>query len=117
MSMFSKKNVKDIPVEATLHTTGSRKLLVAPSEMTAPSFEAFTYGYLPIGETWEEHMHDNITEICIVIVGSGIIRDSYGSEEVFVPGDRFIFPPNVGHEISNTSNEIAEFYFIRIKSL
>ncbi len=48
--MFSKRNIKDIPVEETPHATGSRKLLVGKEEVSSKYFEAFTYGYLPSKE-------------------------------------------------------------------
>lgn len=112
--MFSKKNIKDIPVEETPHATGSRKLLVGKSDVSSLYFEAFTYGYLPSGEKWASHKHDNIIEICLVVKGSGIIKDAGGNTENFESGDRFIFPANTEHEIENTSKETAEFYFFRV---
>ena len=45
--MFSKKNIKDIPVEETPHATGSRKLLAGKTDTSSTYFEAMTYGYLP----------------------------------------------------------------------
>lgn len=114
--MFSKTNLKDIPVEATAHASGSRKVIVSKEETTSNYFEAYTYGYMPAGAKYEMHEHDNIVEICVVTKGEGIIRDENGNEEAFSPGDRFIFPSNTKHEIENTSNEEAEFYFIRVKN-
>jgi len=35
--------------------------------------------------------------------------------ETFEEGDRFIFPSNTEHEIENTSDKTAEFYFIRVQ--
>lgn len=113
--MFSKKNLKEIPLEETAHSSGSRKMLVSKTETTSNYFEAFTYGYLPAGVKWEMHEHDNIIEICVVTKGKGIIKDSEGNIETFVSGDRFIFTSNTKHEIENNSDEGAEFYFIRFK--
>ena len=113
--MFSKKNLQDIPVEETPHASGSRKMIVAKEETTSKYFEAHTYGYLPSGAKWEMHQHDNIVEICVITKGKGIVRDSEGNEEAFVPGDRFIFPSDTKHEIENNSSEEAEFYFFRLK--
>ena len=113
--MFSKKNIKDISVEETSHSTGSRKMIANKNDTSSKYFEAFTYGYLPAGAKWEMHEHQNIIEICVVTKGKGIIRDSDGQEEVFVTDDRFIFPSNTKHEIENNSEETAEFYFIRFQ--
>ena len=66
--MFSRKNIKDIPIEETPHSTGSRKLLVGKDETTSSYFEAYTYGYLPPNEKWAIHKHENIDEICLVKV-------------------------------------------------
>ena len=77
--MFSKLNVKDIPVEETPHATGSRKLLAGKDDISANCFEAYTYGYLPAGEKWAMHRHENIVEISMVVKGSGIVRDAQGN--------------------------------------
>ncbi len=113
--MFSKKNLQDIPIEETSHSSGSRKTIVAKDETTSKNFEAYTYGYLPSGAKWEMHEHQNIVEICVVSKGKGIVRDSKGNAESFVPGDRFIFPSNTKHEIENNSELEAEFYFFRFR--
>ena len=114
--MFSKKNTKNIPTEVTPHGTGSRKLLVRKDDTSSVYFEAFTYGYLPSGEKYAMHKHENMIEICLVIKGNGVIRNASGEEENFQPGNRFIFPADTDHEIENTSNETAEFYFIRVQN-
>jgi len=114
--MFSKINTIDIPVEETPHATGSRQLLVGKTETTSLYFEAFTYGYLPASEKWALHQHQNIIEICLVIKGTGIIKDKDNNQETFKPGDRFIFPSDTEHEIENTSNQTDEFYFFRLQN-
>lgn len=114
--MFSKKNINDIPVEGTSHASGSRKVLANKEEVLSNFFEAYTYGYLPVGVKWEMHQHENIVEICLVIKGMGVIRDVDGNEAVFSAGDRFIFPANTKHEIENTGKEEAEFYFFRLQA-
>ena len=79
-------------------------------------FEAYTYGFLPPNIKWSLHKHENITEICLAIKGRGTIKDKDNNIEKFGPGDRFIFPPDTEHEIENTSQEVAEFYFFRLKA-
>jgi len=115
-NMFSKKSINSIPIEETAHSTGSRKMIAGKSDVPSPYFEAFTYGYLPANEKWELHQHEDITEICIVIKGAGVVRDQQNNEEIFESGDRLIFPANTLHEIENISQGTAEFYFIRLKS-
>jgi len=113
--MFSKVNINDIPQEETPHASGSRKMIAKKDEVPSLYFEAYTYGYLPPNVSWSMHKHEKITEICLVIKGEGIIKDNKYNTENFRPGDRFIFPPDTEHEITNTSKEVAEFYFFRIK--
>ncbi len=115
--MFSRKNIQEIPTERTPHNSGSRKVLADKKEVTSKYFEAFTYGFLPPKEKWVMHKHENIIEVCLVIKGSGIIRNLEGEIEKFEPGDRFIFPSDVEHEIENYSDDTAEFYFFRIQSI
>jgi len=113
--MFSKKNIKDIPIEGTPHSSGSRKLLLSREDTTSKYFEAYTYGYLPQGVKWEMHDHNNLIEVCTVTKGSGVVRDGDGNEDTFGPGDRFVFPSGTKHEIENTGEEEAEFYFFRLQ--
>lgn len=114
--MFSKKNIKNIPLEETLHAAGSRKMLVGKNDTTSVYFEAFANSFMPLGEKFAMHKHENMIEICLVIKGKGVIRNSTGEEETFKTGDRFIFPANTEHEIENTSEDQAEFYFIRVQN-
>ncbi len=113
--MFSKVNINNITVEETPHATGSRKLIGGKEDVPSKYFEAFTYGYLPSSVKWSMHKHEDIVEICLVIKGSGVIRNAEGKTENFENGDRFIFPANIEHEIENTANETAEFYFFRLQ--
>ncbi len=113
--MFSKKNIQEIPIEQASHSSGSRKMLAQKEEVNSNYFDAFTYGYLPPKEQWNMHKHENIIEICLVVKGSGIIKNIEGDTEEFKPGDRFIFPSNTEHEIKNMSETTAEFYFFRIQ--
>ncbi len=114
--MFNKVNVQNIPIEQTPHNSGSRKILATKEEVNSKNFEAFTYGFLQPKEKWAMHKHEDIVEICLVIKGSGVIRNITGEEENFESGDRFIFPSDTEHEIENSSDETAEFYFFRIKN-
>jgi uncharacterized cupin superfamily protein len=113
--MFSKVNIKNLSIEETSHNSGSRQLLASKEEIKSEHFEAFTYGYLPSKEKWVMHKHEDIIEICLVVKGFGLVRDLNGYSETFEVGDRFIFPANIEHEIENTSEYTAEFYFFRIK--
>jgi len=90
-------------------------MVVSKDQRTLKYFEAMTYGYLPSGVKWEMHDHQNIIEICIVVKGNGIIKDSSGNIERYKEGDRFIFPSNEKHEIENDSDSESEFYFIRFQ--
>ncbi|MCM2339315.1 MAG: cupin domain-containing protein [Burkholderiales bacterium] len=113
--MFSKKNIQEIPIEKTPHNSGGRRILAKKEEINSNYFEAFTYGYLAPKEKYSMHKHENIVEICLIIKGSGIIKNVKGEMEEFKPNDRFIFPSNTEHEIENTSEITAEFYFFRIQ--
>jgi len=114
--MFSKKNISNVPLEETAHSSGSRKMVCAKEDVPSDFFEALTYGYLPPGENWSLHKHDNIVEICLVVKGDGIIKDIDSNSEPFTAGDRFIFPSDTEHMIENTSSEVDEFYFYRFRA-
>jgi Uncharacterized conserved protein, contains double-stranded beta-helix domain len=73
-----------------------------------------TYGYLPAGAKFAWHFHEYINEVMVVLKGSGIVKDKDGEYE-YKPGDVFIYPKNVEHEIENNSSEEHEYIFVRVK--
>ena len=49
----------------------------------------------------------------IVLKGTGLVRDSDG-EYPYAPGDVFVFPDKIIHEIENTCDTENEYIFVRI---
>jgi len=107
-----KKNGEAFKREDAHGGSGGRKLYIAEDELK--NFHGMTYGYLPAGSKFAWHLHENINEVMVVISGKGIVRDKDGEYE-YRPGDVFIFPKNVEHEIENTGTEEHEYIFVRIK--
>lgn len=94
--------------------SGGRKLYVSDNELENKDFQAMTYGFLPAGSKFALHSHDGIEEVMLVLKGNGIVRDEEGEYE-YNPGDLFIYPKNILHEIENTGDVESEYIFIRIK--
>ena len=92
--------------------SGGRKLYIAEDEVK--NFHGMTYGYLPAGAKFAWHSHEGINEVMVVLKGNGIVKDKDGEYE-YKPGDVFIYPKNVEHEIENTGAEEHEYIFVRIK--
>ena len=111
MKIIKKEN-KSFEREAAHVGSGFRKVFIAENEVK--NYQALTYGYIPAGKKFDLHNHENITEIMIVLKGEGIVRDEDG-EYGYAPGDVFIYPPNVMHEIENTGSDEHEFVFVRTK--
>ena len=107
-----KKAGETFEIEDAHGGSGGRKLYIAEDEVK--NFHGMTYGYLPAGAKYAWHTHENINEVMVVLEGHGIVRDRDGEYE-YKPGDVFIYPANVEHEIDNTSDEEDEFIFVRIK--
>jgi quercetin dioxygenase-like cupin family protein len=107
-----KKPAQNLKKEAAHGGSGSRKLLVAEDEIT--NIHGMTYGYLPAGSKFAWHSHERINEAMLVIKGEGTVKDQDG-KYIYEPGDTFIFPSGIEHEIENPSREEHEFIFVRIK--
>ena len=106
-----KKSDKDIKKEDAHGGSGSRKLYIADNEFGA--IQGMTYGWLPVGNKYEWHNHENIDEVMYVIKGTGIVKDEDG-EYPYNPGDVSMYPAHTFREIySNRENE-SEYIFIRI---
>lgn len=106
-----KKAKDDVKLEEAHGGSGSRKLFVSENEIA--NFQGVTYGYLPSGNMYAWHNHENISEIMLVLKGSGTVRDEDGEYE-YSEGDFFIFPSGVFHEIKNTCKTENEYVFVRI---
>jgi len=91
--------------------SGSRKLYLGAGELR--HVQGVTYGWLPVGNMYAWHNHDDLNEIMIVVHGEGTVRDEDG-EYAFSEGDFFIFPKGVMHEIKNTGDDGIEFVFVRV---
>lgn len=91
--------------------SGGRILLLSDREIQ--NVQGMTYGYLPSGSMFAWHSHEEMNEVMYVIKGMGTVRDDDGIYD-YQPGDFFIFPAGVTHEITNSSSEEHEFIFIRV---
>lgn len=106
-----KKSNENILKEEAHGGSGSRKLYIADHEFGA--VQGMTYGWLPTGNKYSWHNHENVDEIMYVIKGNGIVKDEEG-EYSYQTGDAFMYPANIFHEIYNTGNIESEYIFIRI---
>lgn len=107
----SKGSIKKEPAHGG---SGYRKVLVNQDVSENPNFEAMTYGYLPVGQIFDWHDHEDIEEIMFVIKGEGEVHDEDGLYS-YESGDLFVFPANIQHKIINTSDIENELIFIRTK--
>jgi quercetin dioxygenase-like cupin family protein len=91
--------------------SGGRKLLLSDGEMR--NVQGMTHGYLPGGSMLAWHSHENMTEAMYVLKGKGTVRDDDGIYD-YQPGDVFVFPAEIKHEIANPSKQEHEYIFLRI---
>lgn len=103
-----------IPREDAHGGEGGRKVLVADGELQNPRFEAMTKGFLAPGASFSWHSHHNTEEIMFVLAGSGVVRDREG-EYPCQPGDVFVFPSDIEHEIQNSTDGEGEYVFVRMR--
>ena len=108
--MVIKKDKQQVRREDAHGGSGGRRLLLNDTELN--NVQGMTYGYLPSGNMFAWHNHEAINEVMLVLKGKGTVRDQDGVYE-YEEGDFFIFPKNVYHEITNTSDEENEYVFVR----
>lgn len=105
-----KKAVNSIKKVAAHGGSGSRKLYVEDNEFS--NIQGMTYGWLPIKNKYAWHNLENIDEIMYVIKGFGIVKDEE-DEYSYQPGDMFLYPANIFHEIYINGNTESEFVFVK----
>ena len=91
--------------------SGGRILLLSDREMQ--NVQGMTYGYLPGGSMFAWHLHEGMNEVMYVLKGKGTVRADEGTYD-YQPGDLFMFPAGINHEIVNPSEEEHEYIFIRV---
>ncbi len=109
-----KKSNESIKKEEAHGGSGSRKLYIADKEFG--TIQGMTYGWLPVGNKYAWHNHENIDEIMYVIKGTGIVKDKDGEYE-YQEGDTFMYPADVFHEIYNNGDIESEYVFVRIHNV
>jgi quercetin dioxygenase-like cupin family protein len=109
-----KRSASDIPKESAHGGSGFRKVYASQNQLKSTHFDAVTHGYLPAGGIFDWHDHQDTEEVMIVVKGQGVVSDADG-DYGYTKGDVFVFPANIQHKISNTSNEEHEMIFIRVK--
>ena len=109
-----KRSNKDIQIEEAHGGSGTRKVYANSDHLINAHFDIMTHGYLPAGNKYAWHSHDDTEEIAVILKGKGKIIDGDG-EYPYALGDVFIFPANINHEIFNDSQEESEMVFVRIK--
>ena len=109
--IHGQRKYTDLELEQVLANESS-PVFVAEDEVK--NFQGMTYGYLPVGNMFAWHNHEGMNEVMFVLKGTGILRDEDGEYD-YAPGDFFIFPDGVMHEIINNGNEENEMIFVRVK--
>ncbi len=107
-----KKTQETVLREGAHGGSGGRRLFLDDNEIK--NVQGMTYGYLPVGSKFEWHNHEGLNEVMLVIKGHGIVRDEDG-EYSYEPGNFFIFPDSVFHEIENTDEIENEMVYVRVK--
>ena len=103
----------DTPIESAHGGTGSRRLYIDDKQSPSGNIQGMTHGWLPAGEVFDWHTHEDIEEVMFVMKGSGIVADREG-EYAYSPGTVVVFPANVEHTVINNTQEEHEFMFVRI---
>ena len=111
---ITKRPSSTIQKEEAHGGSGARKVYASPDHLKSTHFEMMTHGYLPAGQIFDWHDHQDVEEIMVVLKGEGVVSDEDG-EYPYAPGDVFVFPANTQHKIENKSQEEHEMVFVRVK--
>ena len=107
-----KKDAASFDLNPAHDGAGTKKVLVAENEIN--HVQGITKSCLAPNGMFAWHNHADCTECMYVLNSNGTVRDEDGTYP-FIPGDFFVFPQGVYHEIQNTGNELFKAIFIRIK--
>jgi len=107
-----KKDASSFDLNPAHDGAGTKKVLVAPNEIS--NVQGITKSCLAPNAMFAWHCHEDCTECMYVLASTGTVRDADGTYP-FVPGDFFVFPRGVCHEIKNTGNELFKAIYIRVQ--
>lgn len=111
--IIRKKALQDVAREGAHDGSGGRRVYVDQGDINNIDWQAMTWGYLPGGNSFDWHHHDDIDEVMLVLKGSGFVSDREGQYPYEV-GDLFIFPANQEHMIQNPTDTEHEYIFVRV---
>lgn len=112
---ITKRSASTIHKEEAHGGSGARKVYASPDHLKSIHFEMMTHGFLPAGQVFDWHDHQDTEEIMVILKGEGTVADEDG-EYSYAPGDVIIFPANTKHRVANTSDEEHEMVFVRVKA-
>src|SRR5438045_509281 len=115
LKKYTRKSLKDIPLEDAHGGAGFRQTLVDPSALHSTHFEAMTKGILQPKQSFDWHKHDTADEMFIVLQGQG--KFFWEKELIqYQEGDVVTIPANTIHKISAEGPIASEFFFVRVKA-
>jgi len=113
----AKRTLSSIPVEHAHGGSGSRQLIFSKADpFVSTQFEAMTKGFLDKEGIFDWHDHKDVDEFFLVTAGQGKIEYEDGTTFDYKPGDIIYNPANLKHRITNTTEDMNEFFFVRIHS-
>jgi quercetin dioxygenase-like cupin family protein len=115
MMKFTKTSISDIPIENAHCGAGSRQMLIQPDQVESQYFEAVTKGFLPSGQMFDWHIHEDTDEVFIVTQGRGVFSCE---DQVtgYKAGDVVTVGANLKHKIEAQGDETTEGFFIRVRT-
>lgn len=112
---FAKTNIDDIPIENAHGGAGSRQMLIQPDQVESRYFEAVTKGFLPSGQLFDWHVHEDTDEVFIVTKGHGVFSCENQTTD-YAAGDVITVGANLKHKIEANGDETTEGFFIRVRA-
>lgn len=109
-----KKSLISIPFEEAHGGSGKRQVIFSSQDNVSSQFEAWTKGFLPVGEKYDWHSHINVDEFFIVLSGIGVVEYEDGTYFTYQEGDVMYNPSDLKHRIINEGDVESVFYFIRM---
>ncbi len=107
-----KKDASSFDLNPAHDGAGTKKVLIADGEIK--NIQGITKSCLTPGGMFAWHCHEDCNECMFVLASTGTVRDQDGIYP-FEPGDLFVFPQGVYHEIKNTGTELFKAIYIRTK--
>ena len=92
-----------------------KKVLINKNDVIDGRLQMINWALLPVGKSFQEHYHEDMDEVFIII--KGLVKIQVEKQTALMgPGDAVVIPAKASHVMSNTGDQDAKYIALGVSS-